>query len=149
MFEKITDKIGYQYDYSLQNVVVKDADVEGLEKEVQIYTALVDKGFVVKYNELAGLIFENTGNAKQGNAVDFKSMTPIGDEYVSGLNGMLDGLNKADYPEIIVIISKLDEGVKAINEGIETENKDLLIKGYDLGQEVYELFYTWLVKPQL
>lgn len=148
-FSPITDKVGYSYDYSLQNVEVVDADIDGLEKEVQIYTALVDKGFVVKYNDLSSLIFERTALAKQGNPVDFNSLTLIGTEYISDMRGLLNGLNISDYTDIVTIIDKLEDAVLSINTGIESQDIKKLITGYDITNEAYQLFYLWLVKPEL
>ena len=148
-FGAMTDKVGYSYEYSLQNVEVKKADVSGLEKEVQIYQAIVDKGLVVKYNEIAGLIFEKTSTAKMGAEVDFKSLTPISSDAISGLRKLLDGLNSEDYTEVIAVIDTLEDSVNLVNEGIELENKDSLIRGYDLAESAYALLYFWLIKPEL
>lgn len=55
---------------------------------------------------------------------------------------LLDGLNVSDYADIILIIDKLEEAVTVINTAIDEQDTVGLVKGYDLGQEAYLIFYS-------
>lgn len=147
VFDNTSDSKGYTYGYRIINAKVEKANIDGMEKQVKIYTGLVDQGFSIKINKDLEKIYQ-ASNYEQLKIPE-TDVKPIDLTTVKELKAMFNSLNKADYTDIYSTVEKLEKLHLDINKAIEAKNW-AEVKGLNTkGQEVYNEFYRWLVKPEL
>lgn len=145
--EDITDDIGYSYSYRIVDAKVERAEVSGLGREIRVYTELVDKGFANDFTSVIEDVYvainheEFEMEVEEVEAIDLSGTTQ--------LKAMFDGLNPADYQDIIDVVERLEDLINRVNTAIESEDWETL---YSLGEEaeaIYFDFRMWLIKPSI
>lgn len=142
-----TDEAGYSYSFRIVDASYKKADIKGMEKDIQIYTALVDKGFALEFTNLLTEVYQTINYQQSG--LRKEDVKPIDTEKLKKLEGMFDGLNKEDYKEPLEALRKLETTVAEINDAINKGRVDNLQVYIPHAQAAYEQFYGWVTKPNL
>lgn len=141
------DDLGYEYKYRIIEATASKANVDGYEKEIQRYTALVDKGYAMlfnkKINELYALLAYNQSGT------DPATLKPIETASLKELEDMFEGLDKSEYKEVVSSLEVLKTTTLAANKAIEEKKYTELPSLAPQAQAAYNQFYTWLVKPEL
>ena len=143
----VTDAMGYSYPYRIVNGKIERAQVTGLEREVRIYTELVDRGFAALFIDAIKDVFIVVN-------YDFYNITktdilPIDEALIQEVKETFKGLNPADYEDILETVNRLEALVDEVNILISAEDWENLKSKNKDAQEVYNQFYLWLIKPQL
>ncbi|SHK29015.1 hypothetical protein SAMN02745227_01978 [Anaerobranca californiensis DSM 14826] len=143
--EDVFDQLGYFYNYRIVDAQIERANPQSLNREIRIYTELVEKGFVDAFID----ILEKVDRAVRHHlySIDKGELERIELEKFEQLHQMFIGLNIDDYQDIIEVIDKLEDITKKVNRYIEEGNwgeLNLLSKSLE---EVFDGFLIWLTKP--
>ncbi|MNV28189.1 hypothetical protein D3C71_1193720 [compost metagenome] len=138
-----TDALGYRYGYRVKNATYEKADLAELTEDIKVYTALIDKGFGLKFIELLNNMYAILG------AKDFTTIEPIDVSAVTNLSDMFEGLDKSLYSEPIAVVAKVEKAVKGINSLLEQKDYATLQIYFAETTSIYEQLNAWLIKPDL
>lgn len=144
---EFNDELGYSYKYRIVDGVSEPADISGYEDDIQLYTALVDQGFALQFNDLLNEVYATIGYEQGG--VDPSQLKPIDTGKVQALEDMFLDLNKDDYKEVVTALDKLSSVVTEVNKAIEAKQYDQLALHQPNAEDSFNQFYAWLMKPEI
>ncbi|NOV01507.1 hypothetical protein [Paenibacillus planticolens] len=140
------DSLGYASTYRLVDASYSTANVDGLEKAIKEYTALVSKGFVQEYisalTEVYKLVYESRG-------VPESKLTPIDVTRIGKIKGMFSGLDASEYADVIKAVDDLDNLVITMNKTIKDKEYNTLVTYEERAQSCFSQLNLWLMKPNL
>lgn len=146
-FEKITDEMGYSYEYRITDAEIKVADVEAMSDDVKAFTTLVDKGFTNKISDI--LTEANNILYCDEYGQTYEEMSPISEDLLDELDSMFNGLDKSKYKEVLDIVDELKVLVSDINSVLESKNYSEMQKYEDMDYDIFYKVYDWLMKAEL
>lgn len=141
------DDLGYTYQYRIIDAKAEKADIKGYEDDIAKYTALVDKGFAMTFNEMVNELFATVNYEQSGLKVE--ELKPLDESKLNEMEKMFDGLDKKDYKEVVDALKQLKSVVKSVNKDLADGNyTNIPYHGAD-SQLAYDKFYAWLIKPEI
>lgn len=145
--EDVNDDLGYFYSYRIADAEIEKAEVSGLGREIRIYTELIDQGFATVFTSAIEDLYIAI-NYKEFD-ISEEDVEPLSKEKIQELKAMFNTLNRSDYEDIYQVVESLDEIFKDVNMMIENRDFDNLKNLNQIGMEIYNRFYLWLVKPSI
>lgn len=108
------------------------------------YTELIHDGFVLYFQELMETIYSRVHYSELGTLVE--DITPMDEQVMTQVEEMVRGLNPIQDGEILGIIKETRQLFDETNGIIEEKKYERLINLDDIGQEIYNEYYEWLVE---
>lgn len=143
-FEKMTDSMGYTYEYRVVDATLKKADVSELADDIKIYTDLIDLGFVNAVED----IFTEMYSILNYEEFDI-TPTKLEDDKIKQIRDMFDTLDKSKYEDIISIIDEVESVIDKVNEDIEVKDYTKFTDYNTQMQDAYTSYSQWLLKPEI
>lgn len=143
-FEKMTDSMGYEYEYRIVDATLEKADVSQMEDDIKVYTDLINLGFVNTMEAIftdlySALNYEEIGAEPE--KIDVANLEKAKD--------MINSLDATKYTEISGVLDDIAGVIEIANKGVaEKDYSRFTLLNEDV-QKAYMTYTNWLLKPEM
>jgi len=146
-FGDFKDEGGFEYKVRMVDAEIKKADVSNMSNEIKLYTNLVDKGFAKDFTSITEEALKTVKYKENG--VSPQEVKKIDMSKFDNMYKLIDSLGRDKYKKPLEALDMLKYAVEAINKDIESGNVEKLELHANDVVNAYNLFYEWLISPNL
>ncbi len=141
------DEFEYEYGYRIEDVTMKDADIDKLSKNIKIYSAMSQDGLL---EEILSLIMQTSANIYYKEYdIPIDEIEEVSIKSIDGCISKLSAISKNDYSDVIENLRKLKVINEATNENIRNKKYDNNISKQDDIEKIYTFIGEWINKYEM